>query len=70
MTLATGIPEQRCRRLNLGYLDPATVGVEKWQDQEDDGVLVVPRAGETLYRLRAARPVFTPAPTTGRREGR
>ena len=25
VTLATGIPEERCRRINLGYLDPAGV---------------------------------------------
>lgn len=25
VTLATGIPEERCRRINLGYLDPASV---------------------------------------------
>jgi|SRR5215472_4177867 len=52
VTLATGISEERCRRLNLGYLDPATVRVEKWQGREDEGVKVIPRAGEVLYRLR------------------
>jgi nickel-dependent lactate racemase len=52
VTLATGIPEARCRRVNLGYLDPASVDVEEWKDREDEGVLVVPRAGETLYRVR------------------
>jgi len=42
VTLATGIPEERCRRINLGYLDPR-------EGRED--VLVVPHAGEKLYRL-------------------
>ncbi len=51
VTLATGIPEERCRRLNLGYLDPAGVDVGRWKGREDDGVLVVPHAGEMLYRL-------------------
>ncbi|HVO12621.1 MAG TPA: lactate racemase domain-containing protein [Vicinamibacteria bacterium] len=49
VTLATGIPRDRCRRLNLGYLDPATIEVERWK--EDPDTLIVPRAGETLYRV-------------------
>ena len=49
--LATGIPEERCRRINLGYVDPATVSIKEWEGREDGGVLVVHDAGETLYRL-------------------
>ncbi|MGE0453410.1 MAG: lactate racemase domain-containing protein [Vicinamibacteria bacterium] len=52
VTLATSIPEKRCRRLNLGYLNPAGVNVDEWKGREDEGVLVVPRAGEILYRVR------------------
>lgn len=52
VTLATGIPEEVCRRVNLGYCDPATIKVEEWQNREDEGILYVPRAGELLYRLR------------------
>jgi nickel-dependent lactate racemase len=52
VTLATGIPESRCRRINLGYMDPAAIKVEDWMGRESEGVLVVPRAGEMLYRLR------------------
>ena len=52
VTLATGIPEERCRRINLGYLDPAKVNLEEWRGRESEGVVVIPRAGETLYRLR------------------
>ena len=52
VTLATGIPEARCRRINLGYLDPASVDVEAWKARSGDGWLVVPRAGEMLYRVR------------------
>jgi nickel-dependent lactate racemase len=52
VTLATGIPEERCRRINLGYLDPKTVNVHDWQGCEDEGILVVPRAGEMLYRAK------------------
>jgi nickel-dependent lactate racemase len=52
VTLATGIPPERCRRINLGYLDPASVRLEEWQGREDEGIVVVPRAGEMLYRLK------------------
>lgn len=52
VTLATGIPEERCRRINLGYMNPASVVLEDWSGRESEGVLVVPRAGEMLYRVR------------------
>ena len=52
VSLATKISEERCSRINLGYLDPATIDIESWRNREDEGVLVVPRAGEILYRLR------------------
>ncbi len=52
VTLATRIPPERCRRINLGYLDPRSIDVDAWRNHEDEGVLVVPRAGEMLYRLR------------------
>jgi nickel-dependent lactate racemase len=52
VTLATGIAEERCRRINLGYRDPATIDVADWTGHEREGILVVPRAGEMLYRLR------------------
>jgi nickel-dependent lactate racemase len=51
VTLATGIPLERCRRINLGYLDPGTVKLQDWQGREGEGILVVPRAGEMLYRV-------------------
>jgi nickel-dependent lactate racemase len=56
VTLATGIPRERCRRINLGYLDPKTVDLRAWRGREDEGVLVVPRAGEMLYRVKAGGP--------------
>jgi nickel-dependent lactate racemase len=52
VTLATGIPRERCERVCLGYRDPATVRIEDWTGREADGMLYVPHAGETLYRLR------------------
>ena len=53
VTLATGIPEARCRRLNLGYMNPDTIKLEDWQGREAEGIKLIPRAGEILYRLRA-----------------
>jgi len=52
VTLATGIPEERCRRLNLGYLDPGAIDVAGWEGRQADGVLVVHNAGEMLYRAK------------------
>src|SRR5271169_164685 len=51
VTLATGIPEERCRKLNLNYLDPKSVDLEGWRNRETEGVKLIPRAGEVLYRL-------------------
>jgi nickel-dependent lactate racemase len=51
VTLATGIPEAECRAVNLGYQDFRTIDVSEWKNREDEGLLVVPKAGETLYRL-------------------
>jgi hypothetical protein len=50
VTLATGIPEEVVRSINLDYLDPAEVDVEAWSADPD--TLVVPQAGEVLFRLR------------------
>jgi hypothetical protein len=52
VTLATGIAPERCRRINLGYLDPGTVRTQEWEEREDEGILLVPRAGEMLYRVQ------------------
>ena len=52
VTLATAIPPEHCRRINLGYLDPSTVNPQDWEGREDEGILLVPRAGEMLYRVK------------------
>jgi len=54
VTLATGIPRERCERIGLNYLDPDTVNPEDWANRENEGILLVRRAGEMLYRLRGA----------------
>jgi nickel-dependent lactate racemase len=53
VTLATGIPEERCRRINLGYLDYRSIDPEQWRGREAEGILLVERAGELLYRIGA-----------------
>jgi lactate racemase len=57
VTLATRIPEEVCRRVNLGYLNPAMIHLDEWRGRESEGILFVPHAGETLYRLKNERPI-------------
>lgn len=52
--LATGIPEDVCRRINLGYMNPATLDPAAYRDRESEGILFIPKAGEILYRPRPA----------------
>jgi nickel-dependent lactate racemase len=52
VTLATAIPEEVCRRINLGYRDPRSLRPEDFAHREDEGVLLVPKAGEMLYHLK------------------
>jgi nickel-dependent lactate racemase len=60
VTLATGIPEERCRRINLGYLDPATINLDEWRGRESEGIVVIPRAGEILFRMRSGKSATAP----------
>lgn len=57
VTLATGIPEDQCRQINLGYRDPMSIRVEDFQNREAEGILHVPKAGERLYHL-ARKPAW------------
>jgi nickel-dependent lactate racemase len=52
VTLATRIPESRCRKVNLGYMNPDSVKPEEWHGREAEGTLLVPKAGEMLYRIK------------------
>jgi len=54
VVLATQIPPNVCEKVNLGYLDPNSIRPEEYADREEEGILYVPKAGETLYRLRNA----------------
>ena len=66
VTLAAQISEAECRPINLGYRDYRTLDVEGWKNQRSAGFPYVPRAGETLYRVRQGqpRPVPPPSPLT------
>ncbi|MBP7275841.1 MAG: DUF2088 domain-containing protein [Kiritimatiellae bacterium] len=56
VVLATGISEAECREINLGYRDPASIDLDEFSGREDEGILLVPRAGEMLYRWKDAPP--------------
>ncbi len=50
VVLATGIPEETCRKINLGYIDYRTINIDEYKKRKD--TLVVEKAGEVLYRLK------------------
>lgn len=51
VTLAARLGPETCERLGLGYRDPASIDPEAWRDREAEGILLVPEAGEILYRV-------------------
>jgi nickel-dependent lactate racemase len=51
VTFATGIPESVCKAINVGYRDPRSINVSDYVNREDEGILLVPKAGEMLYHL-------------------
>ncbi|HEX4085966.1 MAG TPA: lactate racemase domain-containing protein [Chthoniobacteraceae bacterium] len=56
VTLATRIPRQVCERINMGYRDPGSINPQDYANREEEGVLLVPKAGEMLYQLREPAP--------------
>jgi nickel-dependent lactate racemase len=52
VTFATGIPEDVCKAINVGYRDPRSINKDDFANREGEGVLLVPKAGEMLYHLR------------------
>jgi len=52
VTLATAIPEEVCKHVNLGYRDPRSIDLDKWRVEHNDDALVVENAGQVLHRLR------------------
>ena len=51
LIFATSIPEEVCRRINVGYLDPRSIRLEEYMNREAQGILFVDQAGEVLYRV-------------------
>ncbi len=51
VTLATSIPEEVCSQINLGYLSPNSLDIEKLKRSQNEEFLVVQDAGQILYRL-------------------
>ena len=51
VVLATGISKQRCRKVNLGYMDPDQIDITNYENKEEKGILLVHHAGEVLHRL-------------------
>jgi len=50
--LATSIPENICKKINLGYMNYKEIKIEEYEDREEEGILVVKNAGEVLYRRK------------------
>ncbi len=53
--LATRVPKERCDLINLGYMNPDDIDVAEWAARKDPDLLVIPRAGEMLYRLKGEK---------------
>ena len=51
VTLATAIAPERCARINLGYAAPDSIDPEDRHAVAGADSLMVPRAGELLYRV-------------------
>ena len=52
VTLASQLPAEKCRLINLGHRDPNSLRVEEYSNREEQGILLVPKAGEMLFRLK------------------
>jgi nickel-dependent lactate racemase len=51
LVLASSIPEDVCRRINVGYMDPRGIRLADYMNREDEGILCADPAGEILHRL-------------------
>ena len=52
VTLATQLTAEKCKQINLGCRDPKKVRIEDYANREDEGILLVPKAGEMLFQLK------------------
>jgi hypothetical protein len=53
VTLATGIAEERCRVLHLGYTDYRRVDMEDWKDRESEGMKLIRHAGDRIAQVQS-----------------
>jgi lactate racemase len=60
VVLATDIPPEVCARINLGYLNPNSIHPDDYRRREAEGILVVKKAGEVLYKLAASGSPLSP----------
>ncbi len=60
VTLATKIPEERTRKVNLNYRAPDSINIDEYRNREEEGVLVVEHAGEVLHRLKDESQITIP----------
>jgi len=51
IVLATGVPAELCKRLNIGWKDPGEIHVNEMERREDEGIKVIHEAGEVLYKV-------------------
>jgi nickel-dependent lactate racemase len=68
--LASAISPEMCKKINLGYLDPATVNPDEYRNREEEGILFVEKAGEILHRIKPKENTGgnnNPFPTTSTR---
>jgi len=52
VSIASRISEDIIRKVNLNYLNPENIVLNDWFHLQDENILVVPHAGELLYRLK------------------
>lgn len=56
VVLASAIPRETCRKINLGWRDPRSIDLSEYKGREQEGILFVDHAGEVLHRLARDRP--------------
>jgi nickel-dependent lactate racemase len=52
VTLATRISQETCRKISLGFRALESIRLEEYANREDEGILLVPKAGEMLFQLK------------------
>ncbi len=53
--LATGIPEEKCKKANIGYMNPMDINLNTFKNSRDTlsgDTLIVENSGEILYRVK------------------